>query len=225
MRANTGRAYLLPMTEAKICGLSTPETVEAAINGGAAWLGFNFFPKSPRYVTPDAAARLAEPARKHNVKIVAVTVDPDDALVDEIARVLAPDFIQLHGDESPSRVAQIKARTGLGLIKVLSVTDASDIARAADYEGVVDHLMFDARPPNGSALPGGVGASFDWDLLAGRRYSRPHFVAGGLDPWNVGEAMRRSGAPIADVSSGVERGRGLKDAALIQAFLDAVKRI
>jgi phosphoribosylanthranilate isomerase len=213
------------MTEAKICGLSTPETVEAAIAAGAAWLGFNFFPKSPRYVTPEMAARLAEPARGRGVKVVAVTVDPDDALVDEIARVVRPDFIQLHGDESPARAAAVKARTGLGLIKVLSVTDASDIDRAADYEGVADHLMFDARPPKGSALPGGMGASFDWDLLAGRRYLRPHFLAGGLDPWNVSEAMRCSGAPIADVSSGVERGPGLKDAALITAFLDAVKRI
>lgn len=218
-------AYLPPMTETKICGLSTPETVEAAIAAGAAWLGFNFFPKSPRYVTPEMAARLTEPARGRGVKVVAVTVDPDDALVDEIARVVRPDFIQLHGDESPARAGAVKARTGLGVIKVLSVTDASDIDRAADYEGVVDHLMFDARPPKGSALPGGVGAQFDWDLLAGRRFSRPHFLAGGLDPWNVSEAMRRSGAPIADVSSGVERGPGVKDPGLISAFLDAVRRV
>lgn len=213
------------MTEAKICGLSTPETVDAAIDAGATYLGFNFFPKSPRYVTPETAARLAEPARARGVKVVAVTVDPDDVLVDEIVRVLKPDLIQLHGDESPARASQIKTRTGLGLIKVLSVSDASDIDRAADYEGLADHLMFDARPPKGSALPGGMGAQFDWDLLAGRRYSRPHFLAGGLDPWNVAEAVRRSGAPIVDVSSGVERGPGLKDPALIIAFLDAVKRI
>jgi phosphoribosylanthranilate isomerase len=213
------------MTEAKICGLSTPETVDAAIDAGAAYLGFNFFPKSPRYVTPETAARLAEPARARGVKVVAVTVDPDDVLVDEIVRVLKPDLIQLHGNESPARTNQIKARTGLGVIKVLSVSDASDIDRAADYDGLADHLMFDARPPKGSALPGGMGASFDWDLLVGRRYSRPHFLAGGLDPWNVAEAVRRSGAPIVDVSSGVERGPGLKDPALITAFLDAVKRI
>jgi phosphoribosylanthranilate isomerase len=213
------------MTEAKICGLSTPETVEAALDAGATFLGFNFFAKSPRYVTPEAAQRLAEPARARGVKVVAVVVDPDDALVDEIARVLKPDFIQLHGEESPARAKAIKARTGLGVIKVLSVTDASDIARAADYDGVADHLMFDARPPKGSALPGGMGAQFDWDLLAGRGYARPHFLAGGLDPWNVADAVRRSGAPIVDVSSGVERGPGLKDPALITAFLDAVKRI
>ena len=213
------------MTEAKICGLSTPETVDAALDAGAAYLGFNFFPKSPRYVTVETAARLAEPARQGSARVAAVVVDPDDNLVDEIARVLKPELIQLHGHESPARVSQIRARTGLGVIKVLSVSDASDIDAANAYDGLVDHLMFDARPPKGSALPGGVGAQFDWDLLAGRRYSRPHFLAGGLDPWNVADAVRRSGAPGVDVSSGVERGPGLKDPALIQAFLDAVKRI
>lgn len=213
------------MIEAKICGLSTPETVDAALAAGAAFLGFNFFAKSPRYVTTDLAARLAQPAQSGPAKVVAVTVDPDDNLVDEIARVLKPDMIQLHGHESPARVSEIKARTGLGVIKVLSVSDASDIDAAAAYEGLVDHLMFDARPPKGSDLPGGMGAQFDWDLLAGRRYSRPYFLAGGLDPWNLSEAVRRSGAPMVDVSSGVERGPGLKDPALIQAFLDAVKRI
>lgn len=213
------------MTEAKICGLSTPETVDAAIDAGAAYLGFNVFPKSPRYVTPDAGARLAQPARGRGVQVVAVTVDPDDALVDEIAGVLKPDLIQLHGEESPARARAIGARAGLGIIKVVSVSDASDIDRAALYDGVVEQLMFDARPPKGSALPGGVGARFDWDLLAGRRYSRPYFLAGGLDPWNVSEAVRRSGAPLVDVSSGVERGPGLKDPALIQAFLNAVKGI
>jgi phosphoribosylanthranilate isomerase len=213
------------MTEAKICGLSTPETVEAALVAGAAYLGFNFFAKSPRYVTPQIAARLAQPARQGATKVVAVTVDPDDSLLDEIVRVLRPDFIQLHGRESVARTGQVKARTGLGVVKVLSVSDASDIAAADAYDGLADHLMFDARPPKGAALPGGMGARFDWDLLAGRRYARPYFLAGGLDPWNVSEAVRRSGAPIVDVSSGVERGPGLKDAALITAFLDAVKRI
>lgn len=213
------------MTEAKICGLSTPETVDAALAGGAAFLGFNFFPRSPRYVTTDAAARLARAVRAGPGKVVAVTVDPDDDLVDEIARVLKPDLIQLHGRETPARVSQIKARTSLGVIKVLSVSDAPDIDAGGAYEGLVDHLMFDARPPTGSVLPGGMGAQFDWDLLAGRRYARPYFLAGGLDPWNLSEAVRRSGAPMVDVSSGVERGPGLKDPALITAFLDAVKRI
>ena len=212
------------MTKAKICGLTTADTVAAALDGGASYLGFNFFPKSPRYIAPDAAGRLAAPARARNVGVVAITVDPDDETLDRIIAGLSPDFIQLHGEEAPARAAQIRARTGIGVIKVISVSDASDIDRAGQYEPAVDHLMFDARPPKGSDLPGGMGAKFDWDILSGRRYARPHFLAGGLDPWNVAEAVNRSGAPVVDVSSGVERGAGLKDPALITAFLDAVKR-
>ena len=217
------------MPEAKICGLSTPETVEAAVVGGAAWLGLNFFDKSPRYVTPEAAGRLAAQARRDGPRrppaIVAVTVDPSDALVDDIVANLRPDFIQLHGDETQARAQAIRARSGVGIIKVLSVSDASDIAEASKWDGLADHLMFDARPPKGSDLPGGMGARFDWTLLAGRRYQRAHFLAGGLDPWNVKEAIAASNAPIADVSSGVERGRGIKDSALITAFLDAVRSL
>lgn len=209
---------------AKICGVSTPEAVRAAVEGKAAYLGFNFFPKSPRYVTPQAAARLAEPYRGQGVKLVAVTVDPDDALLDELRAVFAPDLLQLHGKESPSRALDAGRRTGAEVIKVLSVSDASDIDAASAYEGAAQHFMFDARPPKGSELPGGVGARFDWTLLSGRRFARPWFLAGGLDPWNVGEALRLTGAPVADVSSGVERGPGLKDPALISAFLDAVRR-
>lgn len=213
------------MTQAKICGLSTPEAVETALASGAAFLGFIFFPKSPRNVTADLAARLAQPARQGPAKVVAVTVDADDNTIDEIARTMKPDLIQLHGRETPKRAEAIKARTGLGVIKVLPVADASDVDGASAYDGLVDHLMFEGRPPKGSDLPGGVGAQFDWDILASRRFQRPHFLAGGLDPWNVADAVRRSGAPIVDVSSGVERGPGLKDPALIQAFLGAVKRI
>ncbi|WP_374575360.1 phosphoribosylanthranilate isomerase [Phenylobacterium sp.] len=211
--------------QAKICGLSTPEAVRAALDGGARHVGFNFFEKSPRYVTAEAAARLAEPVRaKGGVGVVAITVDPDDALLDRLAAVLKPDFIQLHGKETPARAREVAARTGAGVIKVLSVSDADDLAGAAAFEPVVDHLMFDAKTPKGSDLPGGMGAKFDWTLLAGRRFNRPWFLAGGLDPWNVAEAVRLSGAPIVDVSSGVERGPGLKDPALITAFLDAVRR-
>lgn len=214
---------------AKICGLSTPETVEAAMAGGAAWLGLNFFEKSPRYVTPEAAGRLAVQARRDGPRrpplLAAVTVDPSDALVDDIVREMRPDFIQLHGDETQARAQAIRARSGVGIIKVLSVSDGSDIALADKWDGIADHLMFDARPPTGSDLPGGMGARFDWTLLAGKRYARPHFLAGGLDPWNVKEALGLSNAPIADVSSGVERGRGIKDSALIKAFLDAVRSL
>jgi len=208
---------------AKICGLSTPEAVAAAVGGKAAYLGFNFFPKSPRYVAVELAARLAAPARG-KAKIVAITVDPSDAEVDEIARVLAPDLIQLHGKETPSRAHAVAARSGLDVIKVISVSEATDLATARDFDSAVQHLMFDAKTPKGSDLPGGMGARFDWTLLAGRKFARPWFLAGGLDPWNVAEAVGLSGAPLVDVSSGVERGPGLKDPALITAFLDAVRR-
>ncbi len=214
---------------AKICGLSTPETVQAAVDGGAGYLGLNFFDKSPRYVSPEAAARLSAVARRDGPRrppaIVAITVDADDALIDRIVTVLKPDFIQLHGKESPARARSISARTGVNLIRALSVSDQSDIDAAAKWDGIVEHLLFDARPPQGSDLPGGTGARFDWTLLAGRRFQRPHFLAGGLDPWNVAEALRLSGAPLADVSSGVERGPGIKDGPLITAFLDAVRSL
>jgi len=209
---------------AKICGLSTPESVAAAVDGGAAFLGFVFFDRSPRNLAPEAAARLVAPLRPSPVKTVAVTVDPDDALIDRLMATLRPDLIQVHGRETPARVREIGQRSGAGVIKAFSVSAASDVDQASAFDGVVEHLMFDARPIEGSVLPGGTGARFDWSLLAGRRFSRPHFLAGGLDPWNVAEALRVSGAPLADVSSGVERGPGLKDPALITAFLDAVKR-
>ncbi|KRB51105.1 MAG: phosphoribosylanthranilate isomerase [Pseudomonadota bacterium] len=209
---------------AKICGLSTPEAVRAALEGGASHIGFVFFAKSPRDIDPQAADRLAAPARAAGVKIVAVTVDPDDVLLDRLAATLKPDFIQLHGKETPARTRQAGVRTGAGIIKALPVSDAADLDAAKAYETVVDHLMFDARPPKDSVLPGGTGSRFDWTLTAGRRFERPWFLAGGLDPWNVGEAVRLSGAGLVDVSSGVERGPGLKDPALITAFLDAVRR-
>ena len=211
------------MTEAKICGLSTPEAVRAALDGGAAFVGFMFFDKSPRNIAPDLAARLAAPARGR-AKVVAVTVDPDDASLDRIAAVLKPDLIQLHGAETPQRAAQIAARTGAGVIKVAPISESADIDRARAYDGLVDHLMFEGKPPKDADRPGGIGASFDWTLLAGRRFERPWFLAGGLDPWNLAEAVRLSGAPLVDVSSGVERGAGLKDPGLISAFLDAARR-
>lgn len=210
------------MAGAKICGLSTPETVQAALDGQAAFIGFMFFDRSPRAVDPATAARLAIPARGRT-KIVAVTVDPDDALLDSLAG-LRPDLIQLHGQESPQRAAAIQARTGAGLIKVLPVSTAHDIDRANAYDGLVEHLMFEGKPPPDADRPGGIGARFDWSLLNGRRYRKPHFLAGGLNPWNVQEALDQSGAPLADVSSGVERGAGVKDPGLISAFLEAVRR-
>ncbi|AYV46091.1 phosphoribosylanthranilate isomerase [Caulobacter flavus] len=215
-------------TKAKICGLSTPETVKTAFDGGAAYLGFVFFARSPRNVEPETAQRLVEPVRGRGVATVAVTVDPDDALVDRLMATMRPDLIQVHGKETPTRVREIAQRSGVGVIKAFSVSTAADVDQALAYETVAEQFLFDARPVEGqggtSSLPGGTGARFDWSLLEGRRFSRPHFLAGGLDPWNVGAAVAASGAPLVDVSSGVERGPGLKDPALITAFLDAVKR-
>ena len=191
------------MTGAKICGLSTPEAVAAAVEGKAAFIGFMFFDKSPRNVAPDLAARLAAPARAAGVKVVAVTVDPDDSAVDRIMAALRPDFIQLHGSETAQRTVEIRTRSNTGIIKVLSVSGPDDFAPAWGYEPFVEH----------------------WTLLKGRSFPRPHFLAGGLDPWNVAGAVAQSGAPLVDVSSGVERGPGIKDPALIIAFLDAVRRI
>lgn len=212
------------IAKAKICGVSTPEAVRAALNSGAGFLGFVFFEASPRNLAPEAAARLAEPARDRGVKVVALAVNPSDEAVDRIARDFAPDLIQLHGQENPSRVCEVAARAGAGAIKSLAVSESADIDAAVVYESVVEHLMFDAKPPKAADRPGGLGISFDWSLLKDRRFRRPWFLAGGLDPWNVAEAICLSGAPLVDVSSGVERGPGLKDAALITAFLDAVRR-
>ena len=209
--------------KAKICGVSTPEAVRAAVDGGAGWLGFVFFPKSPRNLSPEAAVRLAEPARQR-AKVVALLVDPSDAQVEEVARTLRPNLIQLHGKETPARTREISVRAACGIIKALPVGEASDLDAARAYESVVEHLMFDAKPAKDAALPGGVGRAFDWALMDGRRFQRPWFLAGGLDPWNVQEAASVAGAPLVDVSSGVERGPGLKDPALIAAFLDAVRR-
>lgn len=211
------------MTLAKICGLSNPAAVDAALVGGAAFLGFMIFPASPRNVDLRTASRLAEPARG-KARVVAVVVDPDDALLDAIKEQFAPDFLQLHGRETPMRAAEIKRRTGIALIKALPVADPADLTAARDFEPLADHLMFDAKPPPDADRPGGLGARFDASILAGRRFERPWFLAGGLDPWNVAEAVNQSGAPMVDVSSGVERGAGLKDPALIDAFLEAVRR-
>jgi phosphoribosylanthranilate isomerase len=210
--------------QAKICGISTPEAVRAALDGGAGYLGFVFFTASPRNIDVAAAGRLTGPVRGA-AKIVALAVDPDDAEVDRIAQGLKPDFIQLHGKETPARSKAIAARSGAAIIKALPVAEAADLAAAAQYESVVDHLMFDAKPSKDADRPGGAGKAFDWTLLSGRRFQRPWFLAGGLDPWNLAEAVQQSGARLVDVSSGVERGPGLKDPALIRAFLDAAKRV
>ena len=207
---------------AKICGLNTPDAVEASLAGGAAYLGFVFFPGSPRAVTPEAAAALAAPARGR-ARIVALLVDPTADALAAVAETLAPDMIQLHGRETPERVAAVRATHGLPVIKALGVRQGADLDAAPAYEGVADHLMLDARPPEGAGRPGGHGAAFDWSLLAKWRPSAPWFLAGGLTPDTVAEAVRVTGAPMVDVSSGVERSPGVKDAALIAAFLQAAR--
>lgn len=208
----------------KICGLATPEAVSAALDGGAAFLGFMFFAKSPRNVTPDTARPLAAPAAG-KARTVAVVVDPDDAFVDRLTDEFDPDLLQLHGRETPRRCREIAERTGKPVIKALGVSTAADLEAAAAYDGVVQHLLFDAKPPPDADRPGGLGVAIDWSLLRDRRFSRPWFLAGGLNPWNLAEAVRESGAKMADVSSGVERGAGLKDPALIAAFLEAAARL
>ena len=212
------------MTQAKICGLSTPGAVDASLQGGADYLGFVFFPASPRAVTPGAAARLAEPARGRS-KVVALLVDPSADLVAEVVEALRPDLLQLHGRETPERMAALRDTHGLPVIKALGVRQGADLDAAPAYEPVVDHLMLDAKAPEGADRPGGLGERFDWTLLAGRRFVRPWFLAGGLTPDNVAEAVRITGAPMVDVSSGVEHAPGVKDPALIAAFLAAVRQV
>ncbi|HEY2481142.1 MAG TPA: phosphoribosylanthranilate isomerase [Caulobacteraceae bacterium] len=209
----------MPLT--KICGLSTRAALEAALDGGAAFVGFMVFEASPRRVTLNEAAALAALARGR-AKIVAVTVDPDDALVSRLTAELGPDFIQLHGRENPRRVRQIAER--IEVIKAVPVSGPDDLAAALVYEDVAAHLMFDAKAPAEAARPGGHGQPFDWSLLAGRQFRRPWFLAGGLNPDNIADAVAASGAPMVDVSSGVEDSAGLKDPALITRFLDAVRR-
>ena len=213
------------MTGAKICGLKTPEAVAAAVDGGAAYVGFVVYGPSPRDIAPAVAARLATPARARNVQVVAVTVDPDDALLERIVGALAPDLIQLHGRESPARCAEVARRTGAGVVKALPVAVEADLDAARAYDGAAQHLMLDARPPPGATLPGGNGAAIEWPILRGFRAQRRWFLAGGLDPWNVAAAVAASSAPLVDVSSGVERGPGVKDPRLIAAFLDAVRAL
>ena len=209
---------------AKICGLSTPEAVQAAIDGGAAYVGFVFFARSPRNVAPARAAELAAPARAAGVEVVAVTVDASDAELEGIMATLHPDLIQLHGGETPARTAEVRAGPGARVIRALRVSEPADLEAAQAYEGVADQLMFDAKPPAGAALPGGNGAGFDASILGKRRFAQPWFLAGGLEAGNVAAAVAASGARQVDVSSGVENAPGVKDPGLIRAFLEAVRR-
>lgn len=208
--------------DAKICGLTTPDAVDAAIAGGARWLGFVIFRPSPRHIEPADAARLAERARG-KAEIVAVTVNADDALLADIQARLKPDWIQLHGAETPDRVREALAYAGKGVIKALPVREAPDLAAAAEF-AEADMLLFDAKPPKGASRPGGWGEAFDWTLLTGAEISRPWLLSGGLTPANVRAAVSASGAGAVDVSSGVESAPGVKDNALIARFLEECRR-
>ncbi len=206
----------------KICGLSTPATLGAALDAGADLVGFVFFPKSPRHLTLDAAARLCVITGLRAVK-VALVVNPDDAALDALLSQVAPDMLQLHGHESPTRVAEIKARTGLPILKAMGVSGPADLAGVADYAGVADRLLFDAKPPAGADLPGGNGLAFDWDLLKAVALDAPFMLSGGLDAGNVVEAAVRTQAGAVDVSSGVESAPGQKDPAKITAFVRTIR--
>lgn len=205
----------------KICGLKTPQDVAAAAAAGAAYAGFVFFAKSPRHVTIAEAAALAIDAPVGLCK-VALTVNATDAELDAITDAVPLDMLQLHGKEAPQRVAEVRARYGLPVMKAVGIADASDLPQIAEYEQVADQLLIDAKPPRDAVLPGGNGLAFDWRLLAGRKYwQKPWMLAGGLTPDNVAEAIRMTGTRQVDVSSGVESAPGQKDASLIDAFTRA----
>ncbi len=206
----------------KICGLTSAAAVGHAAGNGAAYLGFNFYPPSPRALELDTARTLVQ-AAPAGVTRVALVVDADDAFLDKLLEVVPVDMLQLHGHESPERVTAIGARTGLPVMKAVGIRDAGDVARIADYEAVADQLLIDARPPRqgDGYLPGGNALSFDWRLIAGRRWARPWLLAGGLTASNVAAAARLAGAEQVDVSSGVESTRGVKDLDMISAFIRA----
>lgn len=206
----------------KICGLRTAADVEAAAAAGAGYIGLVFFAKSPRNVSVAQARALALEAPLGLAK-VGLVVDADDATLDAILAEVPLDMLQLHGHESPARVAEVRARYGLPVMKAVGVAEAADLAAIADYEAVADQILLDAKAPKGAALPGGNGLAFDWQLIAGRDWRRPWMLAGGLTPFNVAEAVRRTGAVQVDVSSGVESAPGVKDAALIRAFIAAAQ--
>jgi phosphoribosylanthranilate isomerase len=210
------------IVEAKICGLSTPETVDAAVAGGARYVGFVSYPRSPRHIDTALLKALGALVPR-TVTRVGLFVDPDEALLDERLATDAIDMLQLHGEETPERVAALKSRTGKQVMKVVKVARPEDVERGITaYAGVADRLMFDTA--NG-ILPGGNAKAFDWTILAGRKIPMPWLLAGGLTPGNVAEAVRVTGARAVDVSSGVEKSRGVKSVELIRAFLDRVKAL
>jgi phosphoribosylanthranilate isomerase len=209
--------------ETKICGIRTPEVLEAAAKHGARWVGFNFYPPSPRSVAPDLGAELARMVPT-GLRSVGLFVDPTE---DELGAVLGRvplDVIQLHGSETPARVAEIRGRWSMPVMKAIKIATVEDLAAVAAYEAVADRLLFDAKPPKGVAsLPGGNGLVFDWSILSGRSWSKPWMLAGGLTEANVAEAIARTGATAVDVASSIEERPGYKTPERVQGFLAAVR--
>jgi phosphoribosylanthranilate isomerase len=206
----------------KICGLRTPAALDAALDGGADLVGFVFFPASPRHIGFAAARALGERVRSRARK-VAVSVDADDELLKSCIAALQPDLLQLHGNETPERVAVIRSRFGLPVMKALPITERADLSSVHLYAKVADRLMFDARPPREATRPGGLGKAFDWHLMENLAVRVPFMLSGGLDAGNVGEALRITAADGLDVSSGVEHAPGEKDADKIRAFIRAAR--
>jgi len=210
-------------TQVKICGLRTAATLEVALAYGADYVGFVFFPPSPRHIEPRGARPLVASARGR-AKAVALMVDPDDALLDAVKAVVAPDMLQVHGEETPERVSEIRRRTGTPVIKAVKVATSEHVVRAARrFNGSADLLLLDAPPPEGATRPGGHGFTFDWQAIAALDCGMPYMLSGGLTPDNVATAIRVTGAGIVDVSSGIERRPGEKDPELIRRFLLAAK--
>jgi phosphoribosylanthranilate isomerase len=206
----------------KICGLSTRATLDAALAAGADMVGFVFFPASPRHVELGTAAELARAARGR-ASVVALTVDADDAQLAAIVETIRPDLLQLHGRETPARVAEIKRRFALPVMKALPVATRNDLAALPDYAAVADRILFDARAPKGATRPGGLGATFDWTLLQDLELTLPFMVSGGLTADNVADAVAITRAGGVDISSGVESAPGVKDPELIRAFIRAAR--
>lgn len=209
--------------DAKICGLSTTGAVDAALAGGATHLGFIFFAKSPRNVAPGQAGELAKRAAGRALT-VAVTVDADDATLGDIVAEMRPGMLQLHGRETPARVAELRRRFGLPVMKAVPVAAPADLAAIAPYRGVADHILIDAKPPPGAMLPGGNGIAFDWSILRSLERGFPFLLSGGINAGNLGAALAVKPGGI-DVSSGVESAPGIKDPEAIRKFLAEFRRL
>jgi len=208
------------MTKVKICGLSTPESITATCEAGADFIGFVFYAPSPRYVTPEMAQYLGSYIPNH-IKKVGLFVEPDDVFLKTILQNVPLDFLQIHSDETPERLHEIKKKFGLPIIKSFSIEDTDDLANVSHYEGIADWFLFDAKP---DALPGGNGEAFDWSILENFKSQTPWMLAGGLTHYNVADAVQKLAPPAVDVSSGVESEKGVKDDAKIHSFIQAVKQ-